>query len=838
MSMGEEAEMKKKAIIIFIIFFVCVVSCGLIPAKLEAIEIDGPETVDINQTIQFKIKTTPSQAEADIEWNSSDNDIAIVDDEGYVTGIAEGEAIITAASVDYPEITDSIEITVTKPIVESIEIHGPEQVYVNAKISLSAVITPSYIDQSVAYISSDQRVAKVDSTGTVTGVAPGTVTIVAISNYDSTAYATREITVLAKEITGFTISGKGELYVKTTAQFSAVAEGNIIDDLVEWSSTVPEVATVDSSGLVRAVSAGTATIRAVLKDNPEVFAETEVEVLHRDKLYYHTKILSIDRNERQIELLNVPYTEYDAGIRILRKAGDAVEAAGLDDLHIGMENVYAEVDIATEVISAILIDGETGFSNIRVGIRYSIDNIADNATLYHSAVTLTLLSDARLQTFDGEKSVGLLRNQTVTVTMNNGKIVVKRGSEIVLETRKRIIFIPASSDDAIKITSIKRGSNTTYAGNVEISLFNDKLLVVNDINLEQYLYKVVPSEMPASYNDEALKAQAIAARTYAYADIFNRANENKGYTVDDSISSQVYNNKNANSKTTAAVNATRGMVMMNEGKLISAFYYSTSSGLTASAHEVWISDGFSYPAPTSYLIGQNLTEDASGNPITFDYRDEASMLSFFKTIKMTTPDSHTNHHRWRVTFTKEQLSATINANLRLTYQSSPNLVLTETVAGWESLSIPESVGEVLDVYVDERGASGVVISLIVETTTGKYKIINQYNIRFTIRPKDSGGTVTRYYAQGTDNDYSGHKENDSILLSGFFAIERNGDDYTFYGGGNGHGVGMSQNGANGYAGRGYDYEQILTTYYQAIDLVDISYEYQPLVEYEGYFKLS
>ena len=159
--------------------------------------------------------------------------------------------------------------------------------------------------------------------------------------------------------------------------------------------------------------------------------------------------------------------------------------------------------------------------------------------------------------------------------MNNGKIVVKRGSEIVLETRKRIIFIPASSDDAIKITSIKRGSNTTYAGNVEISLFNDKLLVVNDINLEQYLYKVVPSEMPASYNDEALKAQAIAARTYAYADIFNRANENKGYTVDDSISSQVYNNKNAHSKTTAAVNATRGMVMMNEGKLISCLLYTS-----------------------------------------------------------------------------------------------------------------------------------------------------------------------------------------------------------------------------------------------------------------------
>jgi SpoIID/LytB domain protein len=350
-------------------------------------------------------------------------------------------------------------------------------------------------------------------------------------------------------------------------------------------------------------------------------------------------------------------------------------------------------------------------------------------------------------------------------------------------------------------------------------MVNGRLLVVNDIDIEQYLYKVIPSEMPSSYNSEALKAQAIAARTYAYRDIYNRTYEKSGYTVDDSTMSQVYNNINEQLTTNAAVNATKGLVMMYHGELVSAFYYSTSSGLTASAHEVWIDDGFHYPAPIPYLIGRNLSKDTSGNVPQFDYRDEASMLTFFKNTSYTAPDSNISaYYRWHVTFTKAQLALTFQKNLKLMYASTPNLILTQTSAGWASLPIPADIGTVNNIYVAERGESGVVISLIADTSSGTYKIINQYNIRFTIRPKDAG------------------VNNNSILFSGFFAIEQIGDSYTFYGGGNGHGVGMSQNGANSLGKSGYGYQQILTTYYSDIDLTNITYDYQYISDFKQYFQ--
>lgn len=88
--------------------------------------------------------------------------------------------------------------------------------------------------------------------------------------------------------------------------------------------------------------------------------------------------------------------------------------------------------------------------------------------------------------------------------------------------------------------------------------------------------------------------------------------------------------------------------------------------------------------------------------------------------------------------------------------------------------------------------------------------------------------MVRYYANNFATEYTGTAYNDSILLSGFFAIEKDGENISFYGGGNGHGVGMSQYGANGYAQQGKTYDQILQTYYSDIDLSDISFVYEPL----------
>ena len=127
----------------------------------------------------------------------------------------------------------------------------------------------------------------------------------------------------------------------------------------------------------------------------------------------------------------------------------------------------------------------------------------------------------------------------------------------------------------MKVTSINRAlGNPTYSGTLEIMSVAEGLLLINEVLMEDYLRKVVPSEMPSSWEIEALKAQSIAARTYAYREIYNRTYIDKGYVVDDSESSQVYNNQSENERCNAAIKATEGETMFYNGKPIVSYYYS------------------------------------------------------------------------------------------------------------------------------------------------------------------------------------------------------------------------------------------------------------------------
>ena len=104
--------------------------------------------------------------------------------------------------------------------------------------------------------------------------------------------------------------------------------------------------------------------------------------------------------------------------------------------------------------------------------------------------------------------------------------------------------------------------------------------MVNELPLENYLCKVVPSEMPASYQKEALKAQAICARSYAYRQIMDYAYPEYQAHVNDSTDYQVYNNSASQQAATEAVQETAGKVLKYNGNIITAYYYSTSCGKT------------------------------------------------------------------------------------------------------------------------------------------------------------------------------------------------------------------------------------------------------------------
>lgn len=144
----------------------------------------------------------------------------------------------------------------------------------------------------------------------------------------------------------------------------------------------------------------------------------------------------------------------------------------------------------------------------------------------------------------------------------------------------------------ITLEGLKRGhtSMPRYRGDmiVKPSKTNSKgIRVINQVKIEDYLKQVVPSEMPQSFGVEALKAQAVAARTYALSDYLKNRYEADGFHVKDTTESQVYNNANENENSTKAIEATSGKVLMNEGRPIDAKYFSTSAGFTEAANYIW-----------------------------------------------------------------------------------------------------------------------------------------------------------------------------------------------------------------------------------------------------------
>jgi stage II sporulation protein D len=133
-------------------------------------------------------------------------------------------------------------------------------------------------------------------------------------------------------------------------------------------------------------------------------------------------------------------------------------------------------------------------------------------------------------------------------------------------------------------------NGTHYPGNIEIWRGSVGLYLINELSLEEYVKSVVGAEVGADWDMEALKTQAVISRTYA---LYQKAqNNNPNFDLTSSVLHQAYKGSNENSRISYAVMNTEGEVLTYNGKIIEAFYHSTSGGLTETPEEVF---GKSYP---------------------------------------------------------------------------------------------------------------------------------------------------------------------------------------------------------------------------------------------------
>ena len=312
---------------------------------------------------------------------------------------------------------------------------------------------------------------------------------------------------------------------------------------------------------------------------------------------------------------------------------------------------------------------------------------------------------------------------------------------------------PQLDTDRIQLQSLTRGCGTPlYRGKMELFATAEGIVIVNELPVEEYLYGVVPSEMPASYEMEALKCQAVCARSYAYCQMKSFAYPEYSAHVDDSVSFQVYANSGEKDSTIQAVDATINQKLRYGGEVVITYYYSTSCGKTTSI-EAW---GTDLAEHNRYLCGVAV-QNAEGK----DYEEQLPW------------------YRWEATVPIRTLSDLVELN-----------------TGME-------IGTVQDIKVTKRGTGGVALQLVAEGTEGKIVVNTENKIRSAL----GGGGYQIKKNDGTMVNGA------SLLPSAFFTIAKDGENYIIKGGGYGHGIGMSQNGANEMAKAGKNYEEILTFFY-------------------------
>ncbi len=372
----------------------------------------------------------------------------------------------------------------------------------------------------------------------------------------------------------------------------------------------------------------------------------------------------------------------------------------------------------------------------------------------------------------------IVRPATGTIELFNENFTNSR----MIEDGFRII--PKSDESLVNLKNVREGTgfhwerevDRTYPGIVEIRIDHRGLLMsLTELPLELYLKGVVPAEMPASFPIEALKAQAVAARSEVLSKI-GLKHPNDPFDLCAHVHCQAYSGcTHYDERASEAVEATRGQVLMLGGRVVEAVYSSCCGGHTEDKVNVW------NPPAAPHLRGG---WDASPETEMPDSLDLSNEIDFEKWISMKpaawcNPEAHDDlpeilniaekNFRWEVVYSRRELEDIVRRK-----------------SG-------ENIGNLVDIVPLQRGNSGRLMEIEILGSLKNLRVQRELNIRNVLSLK--------------------------YLRSAAFTIEvEEGADgrpinFILRGGGWGHGVGMCQIGAGVMAVKDHDFKEILKHYY-------------------------
>ncbi len=300
--------------------------------------------------------------------------------------------------------------------------------------------------------------------------------------------------------------------------------------------------------------------------------------------------------------------------------------------------------------------------------------------------------------------------------------------------------------------------NRQYRGNMIIKGEGKEFTLINQVELTPYLISVVPSEIYASWPMEALKAQAIAARSYTLSNLGRHSSD--GYDLCSTVHCAAYNGiQSEHQRTTEAVLSTQGESAVFEGKIIEAVFSSNSGGFTERSDQIWSAD-------LPYLRGSNQMKNDDYDfplpPVELQQWLAASPESYSK-------DFGSSNYRWQLRIPAEVIE----------YRSG--------------------LSKITKVKVNQRAQGGTItsLSLLSEEEEKKYSVSQ-------IRRVLGGLKSSRFY-------FDSHFDRNGYLK-----------EIYIYGSGWGHNLGLDQSASAGMGAAGWNYREIIKHFYPGVKIEKIN----------------
>lgn len=424
-------------------------------------------------------------------------------------------------------------------------------------------------------------------------------------------------------------------------------------------------------------------------------------------------------------------------------------------------------------------------------------------------------------------------NKYISVYNTNNNVVLMYASNY------NIYFSSYNND--LMCNSIIIDKNT-YRGMMSFSTEESRLVSINRVSLNYYLYGVIANEISAVWHIEAIKAQVLAARTYAVANI--NPNSSLGYDMQDNQNDQVYGGYGSEkSITNACVDDTDGKMIYHDGKLITAFFHSTSGGRTENSENIWmtplpylkaVDDPYSNISPyTTWqksLTKENLLNIAREiNPnVTEVYNVVVTDVSENERVLQCIISTNTGD----ISLKKENVRATIGYDVLLsswftiTTDCDVFLISENSFMAQQGKTQDDNILGKDNLLGSDNDSSTVTDdNLLNDSLLGDDEAPqNQENIEDNTgsnkqNPDDKRVSLSdKYFISSSGTSKINSNALSLISSSGTSKLSTVPTVYYFDGRGWGHGIGMSQYGAKKMAEEGFTYDQILKHYYTGVEI--------------------